>query len=122
MKYALINGIRAEAKKGFKGTCPYCEAELIAKCGDVKINHWAHLENRNCDPWWEPETEWHRSWKNNFPEDWQEFPFKDRETNERHIADIHTNDGLIIEFQHSAINPNERIARERFYINMIWVI
>jgi hypothetical protein len=31
-------------------------------------------------------------------------------------------DDLVIEFQHSAIHPNERIAREKFYKNMVWII
>ena len=42
MKFALINNCRAEAAKGAKGICPSCGSELIAKCGEVKINHWAH--------------------------------------------------------------------------------
>lgn len=69
MKFALINGDKAEATKGAKGVCPSCGSELIAKCGEVKVDHWAHKGNRNCDPWWENETDWHRSWKGNFPKD-----------------------------------------------------
>lgn len=33
-----------------------------------------------------------------------------------------TNHGLVIEFQHSYLKPEERVARERFYGNMIWVV
>ena len=47
MKFALINGDKAEATKGAKGFCPSCGSELIAKCGEVKVNHWAHKGNRN---------------------------------------------------------------------------
>lgn len=122
MKFALINGNKVEAIKGTKGICPNCKAELIAKCGEHKIHHWAHKGIRNCDPWWENETEWHRSWKNNYSAEWQEIPLLDEDTNETHIADVRTDDGLVIEFQHSTINPNERIAREKFYKNMVWVI
>uniref|UniRef100_UPI0037445B87 competence protein CoiA family protein n=1 Tax=Cyclobacterium roseum TaxID=2666137 RepID=UPI0037445B87 len=57
MKFAIVNGTKAEATKGFKGICPSCGAELIAKCGERKINHWTHKASRNCDPWWEQETE-----------------------------------------------------------------
>lgn len=122
MKYAIIDGNRTEAFKGAKGICPICSSAVIAKCGEVKMNHWAHKGIRDCDTWWEPETEWHRAWKNNFPIEWQEFIFIDEQSGEKHIADIHTNYKFTIEFQHSHINPNERIAREKFYKNMIWVI
>lgn len=122
MKFALFDGNRIEAAKGAKGFCPGCSSEMIAKCGERKMNHWSHKATRNCDPWWEPETEWHRAWKNNFPEAWQEFSSHDERTGERHIADIRTSDSLVIEFQHSAINPQEQSSREKFYKNLVWVV
>jgi len=122
MKFALIEGKRTEATKGAKGSCPSCGSELIARCGELKVNHWAHKRIRNCDSWWENETEWHRSWKNYFPNDWQEIALSDEVTGEKHIADVRTIHGLVIEFQHSYINAQERISRERFYKNMVWVV
>lgn len=122
MKYALVNNFKTEAKKGVKGTCPSCGTEVIAKVGQVKINHWAHKGRRTCDHWWENETEWHRAWKNNFPIEWQEVIHKDKSNSEKHIADVKTLEGIVIEFQHSLIDPNERIARNNFYQNIIWVV
>jgi competence protein CoiA len=122
MKFALVDGVKSEALKGFKGFCQGCGSELIAKCGVHKINHWAHKNNRICDSWWEPETEWHRSWKNNFPVEWQEFIQIDNQTKEKHIADVRTEYGLVIEFQHSYITQQERNLREKFYKNMVWVV
>lgn len=122
MKFALIDNIRTEAAKGGKGICPICGSELIAKCGSLKINHWAHKAIRNCDPWWENETEWHRQWKSNFPDKWQEVIMHDEQTREKHIADVRTDHGLVIEFQHSAIKPQERIDREKFYKNIVWIV
>ncbi len=61
MKFAHINGYKVEATKGAKGSCPSCGSDLIAKCGEAKINHWAHKGKKSCDPWWENETDWHRS-------------------------------------------------------------
>lgn len=121
MKFALINGEKSEAIKGSKGFCPICESELVARCGDVKIHHWAHKGNRNCDPWWENETDWHRSWKNNFPIKWQEVVHF-ANNGEKHIADVKTPNGWIIEFQHSYLNPDERRARNNFYGKLIWVV
>jgi competence protein CoiA len=122
MRFALIDDKRAEAKPGLKGLCPGCGQAVIAKCGTQRSHHWAHLSDKKCDNWWEPETEWHRSWKNNFPDEWQELVLKDAQTGEKHIADVCTDYGLVIEFQHSHIHPQERTSRENFYKNMIWVV
>ncbi|PKP33277.1 MAG: hypothetical protein CVT99_02155 [Bacteroidetes bacterium HGW-Bacteroidetes-16] len=121
MKYAIVEGKKTEALKGGRGICPCCNSELIAKCGDVKINHWAHKGNRNCDHWWENETEWHRKWKGLFPVECQEVVHLD-ENGEKHIADVRTETGLVIEFQHSFINPEERRSRIGFYQKLIWVV
>jgi competence protein CoiA len=122
MKFAIVNGSNAEAVKGVKGICPCCSSELIAKCGERKMHHWAHKGIRNCDPWWENETEWHRSWKGNFDTNWQEKILHDEITGEKHIADVQTTHGLVVEFQHSHIHPIERNKRQDFYKNMVWVI
>lgn len=121
MKFALINGDKAEATKGIKGFCPRCGAELIAKCGEVKVNHWAHKGSRNCDPWWENETDWHRSWKGNFPVDWQEVIHFDG-SGEKHIADVKTQAGYVLEFQHSYLNQEERRSRNAFYSKLVWIV
>jgi hypothetical protein len=121
MRYALVNNELREAESGLSGKCPCCDSAVIAKCGDIKIEHWSHHKARNCDPWWENETEWHRSWKSHFPKEWQEFVHR-AENNEKHIADVKTDQGYIVEFQHSHIKPEERQAREDFYKKMIWIV
>lgn len=122
MKYALANDQRAEAFPGGRGMCPRCNGEVIARCGTHRVHHWAHQGVRDCDSWTEKETEWHRAWKNKFAAECQEFIQHDPLTGERHIADVRTPHGLVIEFQHSHLDPQERIARERFYGNMLWVV
>jgi len=94
----------------------------VAKCGQHKIWHWAHKSLENCDLWWESETEWHRNWKDRFPREWQECVHFDLETGEKHIADIKTDRGLVIEFQHSLMSLEELRSREQFYKNMVWII
>lgn len=121
MKLALVNGNEVEATKGAKGLCRSCGSELIAKCGEKKINHWAHKGN-HCDSWWENETDWHRSWKNNFPQEWQEIIHIDDESGEKHIADVKTDSDWVLEFQHSHIKPEERRSRNAFYLKLVWVI
>ncbi len=122
MQFALIDQTRVEAKPGLKGTCPGCGQLVIAKCGTHRIHHWSHFNKRECDSWWEPETEWHRAWKNKFPVECQEIIMQDQRTSEIHIADVRTAHGLVIEFQHSHIDPQERNARQSFYGNMVWVV
>lgn len=122
MRYAVVNENIVEAQIGLKAFCLGCSEPVIAKCGTKKVHHWAHRANRMCDSWWEPETQWHRDWKNNFPAEWQEVFLPDSKTGEKHIADTRTPDGLVIEFQHSHIDPAERLIREKFYKTMVWVV
>ena len=106
MKFAIIENNKVEPVKGLRGACPNCGEELIAKCGTVKVHHWAHKNTTNCDLWWENETEWHRNWNNQFPVKWQEVIHTEK-TGERHIADIKTYKEWVLEFQHSSIKQEE---------------
>jgi competence protein CoiA len=121
MKFALVDGQRQEPQRGLPGECPACRSPMIPKCGEVRTPHWAHKGRRHCDPWWENETDWHRAWKNQFPVEWQEIvhPVGD---GERHIADVKTDAGWVIEFQHSHLKPEERRSREAFYKKLVWVV
>lgn len=121
MRLALFEENRIEATPGAQRRCPACGTEMIAKCGSVRVYHWAHNGRRHCDQWWESETEWHRQWKSAFPIDWQEA-FIQRGVR-YHFADIKTPNGDIIEFQHSHISHKELYTREEFYgPRMIWVV
>jgi competence CoiA-like predicted nuclease len=126
MKYAIINGQRAEATKGARGTCPACRSEMIARICKTKVDHWAHISKQNCDIWWENETIWHREWKDCFDAEWQEVIHKDKITGEIHIADVTTPHDWIIEIQHSPMDDEERKARNSFYKKITkkiaWVI
>jgi len=121
MKWAIVNEQRLEAQSDLSGICPACKSPMVAKCGDVRVYHWAHRGRRDCDKWWESETEWHRNWKNKFPSNWQEVVHP-AENGEKHIADVKTDQGWVLEFQHSKINPDERKAREAFYQKLVWIV
>ena len=122
MEFALVRGERTSPTKGWRGVCGYCGGAMVSKCGRVKMWHWAHMPGSNCDPWWGPETEWHRGWKEQFPLDWREVVHIDERTGEKHIADVKTPNGLVVEFQHSPLDYDELVSREAFYQNMIWVV
>lgn len=124
MKYAIVNNERVEPTPKAKGVCPGCGAEVIAKCGSVNVWHWAHL-SADCDPWYEPEGEWHRSIKNWFQPEHQEVVLQN------HRADVWTgDDNPIIELQNSPISSEEIIERENFYkqyiknypYTLVWII
>lgn len=95
---------------------------MIARCGTVRINHWAHKVKHRCDICWESETPWHRQWKDKFPRAWQELKLADRQTGQWHFADVCTSYGLVVEFQHSHISKQAKTDREQFYGNLVWVV
>ncbi|KYG66818.1 CoiA-like domain protein [Bdellovibrio bacteriovorus] len=121
MQYALVDNTRAEATKGLKGICPGCGLIVRAKCGSKVIHHWAHENRVQCDSWWENETAWHRAWKELFPAECREVTHHAVD-GEIHRADIKTPSGIYIEVQHSQITDLERLARERFYKNLVWIV
>ena len=129
MQYATplnaINGSdRIKPTKGAHALCPLCKQEVIAHCGKIRMWHWAHQKDCQCsDQWWEKETEWHRHWKEEFPVDWREVVLHDEVTKEIHRADVKLqNSGLVLEIQHSAIDPQEFQSRVDFYRNMAWIV
>ncbi|QKJ32861.1 competence protein [Mucilaginibacter mali] len=121
-RYANVNGIKTEPASGLKGVCPGCGNPVIAKCGSVKVHHWAHRKRFDCDPWWEPMTQWHLDWQNKFPEAWREVIFRDEQSGEFHRADVHTPKGITLEFQHSAMSAEEMQSRNAFYPKLLWIV
>jgi len=120
MKYAIVNDGKREAEHGLTGTCPICEVPVKPRCGRIRVPHWYHPPGI-FDHHWEPETEWHRRWKDLFPKECQEVCHR-AENGERHLADVKTAHGQVLEFQHSAISEAERTSREVIYGLMCWVV
>lgn len=121
MQISLVDGERRTAFAGGRGTCRICNSPTIAKCGPRIMHHWAHTSRRDCDLWWENETPWHREWKELFPESFREISHIAPD-GEIHRADIKTPNGIVIEVQHSSMSDAERLSREAFYQNMVWII
>lgn len=125
MRYALVEGEKHLPEKGIHGKCPLCGADVMAKCGKVRVHHWAHINHEDCDSWSEGKTDWHIAWQDQFPTDWQEYTIE--KEGMKHRADVHIpfmENGAesILEFQHSFIGPEEVKAREAFYPNLAWVV
>ena len=114
MKFGLVNGKRVIAKPHVKGVvCPKCHTELIAKCGEIRVHHWAHKNKLQCDDWIEEDNEWRSRWLDAFPEDWQE-PVIER-NGESHFADIQTPQNTIILLHQSHLTAEIIQSRENFY-------
>lgn len=50
--------------RGGPTKCPSCEADLVARRGEIRMWHWAHppkSTSRECDGW--EESQWHLQWK-----------------------------------------------------------
>lgn len=129
MLYADFNGLRIKANKENRNAiCPICGKEVISKCGELKIWHWAHKSINECDSWHNGETDWHLEWKELYPENEREIVIK--KDGKIHRADIlrkniwYDNEfkDVVIEFQNSPISFEEIKEREEFYGNMVWVL
>jgi hypothetical protein len=107
-------GERIKPEPGGRARCGQCGGEVLAKCGQLVSWHWAHRA-AECDSWAEGETEWHLAWKRQVEESACEVVL------ENHRADIRTAEGLVIELQHSPIDPNTIREREAFYGHMVWL-
>ena len=114
------DGARVEARPGERAMCPGCGGDVIAKCGEINIWHWAHEADADCDTWHEAESAWHREWKRAAAPEQCEVDFG------QHRADIVGKHGTVIELQHSPISVEEIREREAFYSplsphGMIWL-
>lgn len=118
MQYAEDSGRRIEAAAtGQRAKCPGCGGEVMSKCGEIVIWHWAHVSGNECDSWWEPESAWHRSWKE------KTHPACREVVIENHRADIAT-DSCIVELQHGSLASPEIREREDFYSQfgkLVWL-
>jgi len=129
MEWATKNNSKIKAFPGIEANCPLCNGEVIPKCGSIKVWHWAHKIGDDCDSWSEPESQWHKDWKNEFPIECQEVIIKGLDWDEendkmifvKHRADIKFEE-KIIELQNSPISSEEIKKREGFYDNMIWLV
>jgi competence CoiA-like predicted nuclease len=137
MIWAISNQERIKAEPNKTALCDICGKQLIPKCGSIKVWHWAHRSNNNCDAWSEHETRWHIDWKNEFPKEQQEIVIEKEVKidlldghkrnmgfelhKQKHRADIKINN-LIIELQNSSISSEEIIERENYYGHLIWLL
>ncbi|WP_440881450.1 hypothetical protein [Tenacibaculum sp. C7A-26P2] len=127
MKYALLNGNKTHAKEVKSGTIArdiwFPEYEVKACVGKYR-QFWKYSGEKPPFPrGYEPESEWHASWKK---------PILDANCevicgeNREHRADIKT-DKYVIEIQKSSMDGYDVIERNVFYKNLsgnrlVWIV
>lgn len=109
------DGSRITATPGARAACPVCDEQVHAKCGEMIVWHWAHINLADCDTWAESIGAWHRGWQEVVP------PGARERVIGRHRADMITRDRTVVELQHSSISAQEIREREAFYGRMIWI-
>ena len=109
MLYAVRDNNKILAYPKERAECPACGSTVISKCGNIIVWHWAHLSNIDCDPWYEPEKEWHLKWKGIFSPEYVEVSINE------HRPDVFLPYKQLWEFQFSPISSNEIKEREDYY-------
>jgi hypothetical protein len=118
MMYAKLDNRLQLARPDQRAQCSGCGGDVVARCGDIRIWHWTHVGD-DCDPWSEPESEWHLGWKKHAPTDRTEVMFERGDV--KHRADVVCANGAVLELQASAISPAEIREREGHYKYMAWL-
>ena len=107
-----------------RALCLCCNNVVVGKMGRERPKYWSHLNRKDCDSWYEPMTQWHVDWQNQFPKQCQEIEMKD--SNEvKHRADVKLLNGNVIEVQNSQISIGEVEQRETFYNEngqLVWIL
>jgi len=124
MKIALTkDGQRVSAKPEVVAFCQNCGEEVVAKCGEINIWHFAHKTTNDCFGG-EGESLWHEYWKGMFPEECREFLRYDKYL-EYKIADVAYCE-IVLEYQTNLPDVDEIEFRQEFWQDLgykfKWVI
>lgn len=105
-------------------TCLSCNSQLQAVLQTEKTKHFRHASVDDCDSFNSNEDNlllWHRLWQSIVNIDNKECVIE--KNGKKHRADIYFPEkDLVIEIQHSHIEPEKIKNREIFYNSMIWII
>lgn len=121
MKFALLDKQLVVATPGeTHAVCPLCLSKVIAKCGAIKVHHWAHRKGFSCDPWCEGDNEWRHYWLDFFNDDEQEVVSVGHQ--EKHFADVLTANGTTVLFRQTAPSIELLKQMENFFSSLVWVV
>ncbi|QSQ37829.1 hypothetical protein [Xanthomonas translucens] len=124
---AQFNGVRSRAEQagsGARGLCPWTSLPVKACVGAIR-QYWAYDGGApQLERGYEPETDWHLSWKELVTDSACEVVFG---ANKEHRADILGADNTVIEIQHSPIDIRDVRERVEFYRShtgrrVVWIV
>lgn len=123
-RISVING---DGSKNTKAFCPCCGKPMVAKAGEIRRPHWAHVKAERCDEWWEQESDWHIDWRKRFLDADKTSVKVDIEhvldkNGEKHFSDVRIDDRLSLILRRARLDPkavNERIS---FFGDLIWMV
>lgn len=127
MIIALHNGKRKRAEtagRGEMGICPWSGFPVKAHVGAIR-QYWAYIDKTPIfKNGYEPESEWHMSWKELIEDQYCEVVFGE---NNEHRADILGAQDTVVEIQKSVIDIRDSRKRTEFYKKttgkrMIWLV
>jgi len=127
MLMALYDGRRMRAEfagSGAIGRCPWTDRNVKAHVGAIR-QYWAYEGGAPLlERGYEPETDWHLSWKALVRDDCCEVVFG---ANREHRADILGAENTVIEIQRSRIDIRDSQERVEFYRDqtgrrVVWVV
>ena len=118
------NNIRVNAEDGIfsECICPACRKPVKQRRGDTNRHHFAHIKKESSCPFeynkdYINMSEWHIRMQGYFPEEQREHIFTDKETGEKHIADVYiAESNTVLEFQYSSIEKQEFLDRTLFHL------
>ena len=111
--------------------CPACGKPVKQRRGDINRHHFAHLKKESSCPYeynkdYINMSEWHIRMQEYFPKDSREIIFTDKDTGEKHIADVFLKaSNTVLEFQYSSIKKKEFFDRTNFHMKegrrIVWL-
>ena len=128
------NRVYAEEGEFNQCVCPACGCAVIQRRGDTNRHHFAHDPRKrnsvkcpydyNAD--YKNMSEWHIRMQEYFPKEERERIFTDKETGEKHIADVYIEEAnTVLEFQFSSLKKKEFLDRTMFHLNegrrLVWL-
>lgn len=121
MKYALLHDEYVTATPHQKGAvCPLCLSEVVARCGEINVHHWAHKKGAHCDVWCEPDSEWRHKWLDSFSG--CRIEQKLEIGKEKHFIDVQTEFGTNILLRRGRIKEAELAKMEDFFPSLVWIV
>ena len=101
--------------------CPGCEAPVLARVGEQRVAHWAHVRKTYC-PVAAGETLWHREWKSLGRPEEIEVVRPEWPANRADLCLVENDHLQVVELQHSGITLETIQQRELAYRDVVWIV